>query len=58
MPLGGAPSCGLDRISAFEHLQALVANGPDLDDLGEHDDVQQHALRSSCARALEEPLQT
>ena len=39
MPLGGAPSCGLDKITAFEHLQALVANGPDLEDLDEHDDV-------------------
>jgi hypothetical protein len=26
-------------ISAFEHLQALIANGPDLEDLDEHDDL-------------------
>jgi len=29
----------LDRASAFEHLQALIANGPDLEDLDEWDDV-------------------
>ena len=39
MGLGGAPSVGLDRISAFEHLQALIANGPDVQDLDEFDDV-------------------
>tara|TARA_B110000046_G_C12846196_1_gene335773 strand:- start:201 stop:761 length:561 start_codon:yes stop_codon:yes gene_type:complete len=37
--LGGAPSVGLDKISAFEHLQCLIANGPDLEDLDAHDDL-------------------
>ena len=29
----------LDSMSAFEHLQALIANGPDLTDLDEWDDI-------------------
>ena len=29
----------LDQASAFEHLQAIIANGPDLSDLDEWDDI-------------------
>ena len=29
----------LDRASAFEHLQALIANGPDLSDIDAWDDI-------------------
>eukprot|EP00966_Prymnesium_polylepis_P123475 2854887-Prymnesium_polylepis.1 len=39
MSLAGGLATPLDRATAFEHLQALIANGPDLDDLDEWDDI-------------------